>query len=158
MSLSIPQEQENTKISDSSSPTTWTGDTAMPFGKFRGKKLSEVPAYYLRFLCNYEWDETKEDYVPNTSKKLSFYGSRILTYLLDDRLCFHCATPLLVDEKEDGELVTKVHEDCREKQRKISAKKASTSALSSSSSYDKTRTKIMFRRNHNGDKPYPSLH
>jgi hypothetical protein len=33
----------------------WTDDTVMPWGKHRGRKLSEVPPSYLLFLFEQPW-------------------------------------------------------------------------------------------------------
>lgn len=32
-----------------------TDDSIMPFGKYKGKKLIDVPAYYLLWCCEQEW-------------------------------------------------------------------------------------------------------
>jgi hypothetical protein len=93
----------------------WTSDTVMTFGKFKGITISEVPAYYLRFLAGYfHWDAEKRDYVQDTSKPISFYGNKALKYLIDNHLCFHCGEKLEQSDRESH----KLHRKCREEKTK----------------------------------------
>ena len=79
----------------------------LTFGKYRGKKLSEVPKTYLKFLCCWEHIRDEDDKVitqevedPSEAQEFllrfqipTTYAAR--KFVRDERLCFECFRPLV---------------------------------------------------------------
>ena len=46
-----------------SEPIAWHDDTIMPFGKYKGERLGNVPDHYLRWFAGQDWCDEWPDLV-----------------------------------------------------------------------------------------------
>ena len=83
-------------------------DFVLPFGKYRGQALKQVPATYLKYLCCMEnvrrdgkvvTQELHEDHVPRSQQyilsKQCFSVFNARRYAEGARLCLECFRPLV---------------------------------------------------------------
>jgi hypothetical protein len=73
------------QVDDKSGGDHWTPQTAIPFGKHKGRRLQDVPVGYLRWLGGYEWDNDKRNFVTplDLDEELTFDATHASTSLDD---------------------------------------------------------------------------